>query len=299
MKIHQVVLVVGALALILAFTSCQSVFASSLPPIQTWEGAQHPAAETAVFTYKGTGAYGLLLYAVDGQPRTKHGDNRLLEGSYSNTLMCGFDLTLLPGEHVFEFYTVDTNPLQIFTIKFPVAAGKTYILSGSSKEFALRADGAAVPFVREEVPSIVEPAETEPHATLEIKREGGAMDVNCFILRIDGKIRSPMYKRHPRWVVMNYSGLASGIVNSIGGTGMLIQGNVEAKEGYLLLRLSPGTHRIEYFAESIFLGQRELGDAVRILDFNFEAGKDYKSVLTPDSSKIEGITEHGMTIAPK
>jgi hypothetical protein len=42
------------------------------------------------------------------------------------------------------------------------------------------------------------------------------------------EVRLPMYKRNPSWVVMNYPDLTSGLVNSMGETGMLIQAKVEA-----------------------------------------------------------------------
>jgi hypothetical protein len=282
----------------LAATSCLSL-PTSAEPFQAFEGSPAAEGETALFTYPGTGSYGLLLYAVDGQPRTRIGDNRLLEGSYSNTLMCGFDVVVQPGTHRFEFYTVDTNPLQVFTLELSMEAGKTYALTGSSKAFAVKLDGQEVPVVRGEVAAIVEPAEDSPHATLTFSRTQGAMDVNAWILRIDGKIRQPMYKRHPRWMVMNYSGLASGIVNSIGGGGMLIQPNVDAKEGNFGIRLSPGMHRIEYQAEALFLGKREMGEIVRSVDVDLEAGKAYRIVAVPSGEKIEGIAETAIQILPE
>ncbi len=299
MNIHRIRPVILMTTAFVLSVSCLSLLPTSTPPFQVWEGPPRPLGETATFTYKGTGAYGLLLYAIDGQPRSRHGDNRLLEGSFSNTLMCGFDVTVLPGEHSFEFYTVDTNPLQIFTLRFPMAAGKTYALEGSSKVFKVTLEGAPIMAAREDVPAIIEPAEGDPHATLEFRREGGAMDVNAYLLRIDGKIRSPMYKRHPRWAVMNYSGLASGIVNSIGGTGMLVQANVEADEGKLSIRLEPGRHHIEYFVETMYLGQRGLGDSVRSLDFDFESGKSYRIVLERDPVKVEGVEESSIAIVGK
>jgi hypothetical protein len=127
------------------------------------------------------------------------------------------------------------------------------------------------------------------------------MGENAWVFRIDGKIRTPMYKMHPRWVVMNYSGLASGIVNSIGGSGMLIQANLEGTEGSLEVRLSPGKHLIEGFAETMFLGSRIRGDAVRVLEFDFKSGKAYKIVLVRDTevNKNAGLAENGIKIVPK
>lgn len=281
--------------------SCLSLLPTTTAPFPAYEGQARPPTQKANFFFKGTMAYGTLLYAIDGKPRDHHmeNENRLLESSYSNTLACGFNVDVLPGEHSFEFYTVDTNPLLIYTLTFALEAGKTYEFVGSSKSFDIVEGGKKVAFAQADVPSLVEPAESEPHATFEIRREKGAMDVNVYIFRIDGKVRTPMYKRHPRWVVMNYSGLASGIVNSIGGTGMLIQANVEANEGALSVRLPPGRHHIEYAVENIFLGQRILGEAVRSLDFDFEAGKTYKPEILKDSVKIEDIYENFMKIVPE
>jgi len=66
---------------------------------------------------------------------------------------------------------------------------------------------------------------------------------------------------------------------------MLIQANVEAKEGSFSIRLSPGSHRIEYIAETLFLGSRILSDSVRVLERDFEAGRTYDIVITADAEK--------------
>ncbi|WP_304244904.1 hypothetical protein [Gracilinema caldarium] len=163
--------------------------------------------------------------------------------------MCGFNLRLKPGLHRFEFYTVDTSPIQIFTLTFPLKAGSVYELIGSSKEQKILEDGKEIAVERGDVPVLVEPEPTEPHATLIVQRDK-LSSRNVYVLRVDGKIRAPMYKLHPRWVVMNYSGLARGVILfvpkgpflDLAAYMDLLPSNIEAAEGSLVLRLSPGPH---------------------------------------------------------
>jgi hypothetical protein len=196
-------------------------------------------------------------------------------------------VTLLPGEHSFELYTVDTNPLTFTTIRFTVEAGKTYLMKGNSKAYSVTVNGNPVDVAHEQVPVIAEPAETDFHAVLSFTPGSAGMDVSAYVLRIDGKIRNPMFKLHPRWAVMNYSGLARGIVTSAGGTGTLIQANLDAKEGAFSIRLAPGPHTIEYFAEATVLGSRGLGMLVKTISLDAKAGGRYAIVTSKNAGKDE------------
>jgi hypothetical protein len=49
----------------------------------------------------------------------------------------------------------------------------------------------------------------------------------------------------------------------------------------------------------MFLGSRTLGDAGRVLDFDFEAGKTYEIRLVPDTVKLEGLCENGVVIVAR
>jgi hypothetical protein len=69
--------------------------------------------------------------------------------------------------------------------------------------------------------------------------------------------------------------------------GTLIQANLDAAEGGFSIRLAPGHHSIEYFAESTVLGSRYLGNLVRIIELDAEAGKNYALVTAKNAEKDE------------
>jgi len=236
--------------------------------VQTYPGNPRPAQDVASFHYPGTGFYNIVLYAVDRQPRTFKHKYGILESAYTDVGTCGFDVKVLPGVHAFELYTVNTIPLRLLQVKMKMDAGKTYTLKGNSLSFVIEENGRAVDAVITNLPVYVAPAENQPHARLIFKRDD--FDNYLYVFRVDGKVGNPMYKNHPRWVVMN---------------------NMD-DHGGLDLRLSPGSHTIEYT-----YGR---GAAVHILRFSVEAGRRYKFRLVPDPEDgASGRQEPTVEVVPE
>jgi len=255
----------------------------------------------ALFQFVNPSFISIVPYKIDGKPSTvlQPGTNPM-EGTYLSFTTLNTEIEFLPGTHSIEFFSVDTDPLGFFTVTLDVEAGKTYVMKGTSKDFAITCDGKPVPFKVAPVPVLSEPSAAESHATLTFIPGTGGFKSVPYILRIDGKVRATMYRLHPRWTTMNYSGLARGIVTSINMAGMIVQPNLEAKEGYFSIRVAPGKHVIEYFADSLMLGQRQFGKLVRLAEFDAVAGKDCSIEIVPDTVKSsQGIIENGIRIVQK
>lgn len=255
-----------SIALIVALVGV--FFACETMSVQTYPGNPRPAQEVASFYYPGTGFYNIVLYAVDRQPRNFKHKYGILESAYTDIGTCGFDAKVLPGVHAFELYTVNTTPLRLLQVKFKMDAGKTYTLKGNSVSFVIEENGKAVNADISNLPVYTEPAENQPHARLIFDRD--KFDVNIYVFRLDGKVGNPMYKRHPRWVVMN---------------------NLD-RDVELDWRLLPGSHTIEYTVED--------GAAVHILKFSVEAGRRYKFKLVPDPERgSSGRQEPTVEVVPE
>jgi len=276
------------------FLSC----ASAPPPYRSYEGAELASSQAAVFQFFPPAFISIVPYKLDGKPHLYDGDRRFMEGTFYSFTTLSTDWAFAPGRHSIEFYTVDTDPLKQIVISLDMEAGKTYVMKGSSKKFDITCDGKTVPYDVSPVPVLEEPSEDQPHAILSFIPQKSAIASVPYLLRIDGKVRKTMYKLHPRWTCMNYSSLARGIVTSVGGAGMLLQPNLDVKEGYISIRLAPGPHQIEYFADGTFLGQRAFGTWVRTIDFIAEAGRSYAIEIVPDEAPLYkgGLTENGIRI---
>jgi hypothetical protein len=283
------------------FMIVSSLFLSCATPPSTYrsyEGAELPSGQAAVFQFVAPFFISIVPYKLDGRPHLYDGDTRFMEGTFYSFKTTTSDWAFAPGRHSVEFYTVDTDPLKQIIVSLDMEAGKTYVMKGTSKEFDITCDGKSVPFEVSPVPILEEPSEDQPHAILSFIPQKSAIASVPYLFRIDGKVRTTMYKLHPRWTCMNYSSLARGIVTSVGGAGMLLQPNLDVKEGYISIRLEPGTHQIEYFADGTFLGQRAFGTWVRTIDFTAEAGRSYAIEIVPDDAPLYegGLTENGIRI---
>jgi len=255
-----------ALATALAASSCLSV---PMPTLDAYDGPRRPESELSRVTFKGTGFIDIVLYSVDGVPRLVHDKDRI-PGSYTNG-MCGFDLLLLPGRHVFAYYDnrqtpFDARPINYRIMTFSTEAGKAYEWVKTGADFEPRLDGVAVPFTIEPMPVLAEPAESEPHATLVFRREGGATGPNVWLTMMDGRIRKAMHRCDPRWVFMNDVSVA---------------GTFDPGEASLELRLVPGPHLMEYMTDRVVVAKRFMSSQVKRLSFTAEAGKTYLITVVP------------------
>ena len=273
------------------------VACASTPPFHAYTGTEQPQEKTAVFVWVAPSFISYVPYKLDGKPNSQASASKFMEGTFASFTSINSEYVFMPGRHTIEFYAVDTDPVSHFVLGIDLEAGKRYIMKGKTREFSITCDGVPVPYTNSPVPVLEEPKETEPHATLTFLPGKGGFKSVPYILRIDGKVRETMYRLHPRWTTMNYSSLARGIVTSIGGAGMLIHPNLDAKEGYLSIRITPGHHVVEYFTDNIYAGRRMFSRLVRIAEFDALAGVKYSVDIVPDLEKQpDGLLEHGIEI---
>lgn len=266
------------------------------PPYRAYGGPELPAPETALFKFVSPAFISEVPFKLDGEANTG-ADPRFMEGTFYSFTTLTTDWSFAPGRHEIEFYAVDVEPPEHFIIGFEAEPGRVYEMRGSSQAFTIAEGGVPIRFDLRPVPVLPEPAEDEPHATLSYLPGRGAFATVPYVLRIDGMVRERMFRLHPRWTTMNYSSLARGVVTSVGLAGMIVQPNVDLKEGYLSIRLAPGTHRIEYFCDALYAGRRFFGKFVRELEFTAEAGGHYLLEIVPDPAPSpSGVVENGARI---
>jgi hypothetical protein len=287
--------IIVSLACLVMMSACTTVV-----PYRV-EGPGGDSGAMALLQFVNPAFISIVPYKIDGTPslRLQEGTSPM-EGTFLSFTTLNTEIEFAAGRHSIEFYSVNTDPVGHFIVTFSVEAGKTYLMQGTSQNLTLTTGGVAVPYTVKPVEVLREPGDKEPHATLTFIPGKSGFDSVPYLLRIDDKVRGTMYRLHPRWTTMNYSGLARGIVTSINMAGMIVQPNLEAKEGYLSIRIEPGHHRIEYFADGVFMGQRHFGQFVRVIEFDAVAGADYEIEIVPDAQKSpQGFVENGIRIVKK
>ncbi len=271
-RVASVVPLLAVLALAAALAGCFSMPVAHL--VRAYPGADRPDAELSFVVFQGSGFPDIYLYRVDGKPRLEPWAS-MTPATYTDEASLGFNVAVLPGEHVLEFYNVhktpfDKAPLVYRTIRFATVAGKTYTLEHAADSWQVTSDGAVVPSVLGMVPVLDVPAAGQPRATLTFEKGSGG--IAAYVLRIDGKISPAMQYLEPRWVCFNDTSGAP---------------NVDPNHGKLEIDLAPGRHVVEYVTDYFVLAARNIGNAVRIVEFEAVGGKTYRIEVDPGTGELE------------
>lgn len=261
--------VVCVIAAFLSFSACSTERLLH----KTYTGPERAVDKVAVFNWSGTWYMGLGLYKVDGMPYAGGYKGGTWPCMYNGKNVGGFNVAVLPGMRVFEFFRVRNSPVSVFQLRFNMEAGKTYTLEGNEEKFVIKCDGKEVQTTVGPIPVYAEPLPGNPHAVLKL---GGNNSNAVALFRLDGKVGSPMYKFHPKWVTMNE------------------QTSFGLKE--FVVRLSPGVHTIEYSVLSTRIGGFSMGFSVKTLAFNVKAGKNYGFKVIRDDVRATGDYEHTIEI---
>jgi len=248
-------------------------------PYPAYPGPEKPAAETALFSYKGAGGMGLTprtwVYKVDGETRAQFRSGVLPFGYNKTHSVGGFALALLPGEHSVEIGLNDRKGpmtkvaarIEAQRIHLRVAAGGRYRFSHDGFAITIAAEAPASAgspvFSVEEVPPYAEPPETAPHATLTYTHAGKA-DIDPYVLRVDDQVTA-----------------AAGGIDGV-NYALPVFKSFSAGKGALTLRLAPGPHHLEWMA----LGDRVIDGLIQHTTVNLEAGRKYQ--LQIDKTEIKG-----------
>ncbi len=245
---------------------------------KTYPGEVVANDRLAVFNWEGTWYMGLGLYKSDGIPFTGTQGSGTWPCMYNDRNHGGFNVAVLPGKRVFEFFNAKTEPVSVFQVSFNMDAGKTYTLVGNEDKFVIMCDGKEVKADTGKIPVYTEPGTGNPHGLLKIGITDDGMAVALF--RVDGKAANPMHKLHPKWVIINEQGLWS------------------IKD--IELRFTPGKHSIEYVVLYKRIGGFGIGFSVKTLEFNVSAGKTYTYKVIPDPEDGKsGELEHTIEIVPE
>jgi hypothetical protein len=259
-----------ALSLFIAAIFLSGCATIPTPVHQAYAGDARPESDVSHVIFVGSGFPDIYLYSVDGTPTSSKNES-FVPATYSDAGSLGFDVTLLPGEHVLEIYNVhktpfDKAPLEYLAIGFSTEAGKSYFLARDGSSWKVTADGNAVKTVVKPVGVFAEPSESEPHANLTFTRDTTGQMV--YVFRVDGKISASMNYLEPRWVCYN----------------AIDVGELSPQYDSLNLRVPVGHHVVECTDTYKVLLSTFVSQWVRILEFDAQAGKSYRIEVIPNTA---------------
>ncbi len=245
--------------------------------VKAYPGPDRASTELSTVTFRGSGFPDIYLYRVDGSPRTTEVPN-CVGATYSDMRTLGFSVNLPAGKHVLEFYNVhktpfDKSPLNYLSIAFSTEPGKTYELAHAGSSWQVKCDGQVVASTVDKVPVFKSPAPGEPQATLYFDRTDSL--VVAYVFRIDGMIAPEMTYIEPRWVAFNTKGTMPMMIRKTSVPNIIHSPLVDPGYGKFSIQILPGRHVLEYATDYLPLAYRCMGDVVRFLEFQAEAGKKY------------------------